>query len=322
MGVGVGAGQGRIRVAFLGACHAHAAAKMKLVRESARFELVGVAEREVPDGVRRLSRDEVLRDASIRAVLVESDTPDHARDAIEALEAGKHVAVEKPPADNLDDLKKMVRVAVDRGLTLQVGYMWRYNPAMEAAIAAAHQGWLGEIYMVRANMNILLGVTERKQWAAYKGGHMFELGCHLVDAMVRLMGKPVKVTPFLRHDGGYQDSLRDNTAAVMEWPRAMGVITGSGMQPNGFAHRLFEVCGTNGTATVSPIEPPVMTLELARAAGPYKGGTQVLRMGPHDRHRQELEALANSVGGPGMEGRAAQVELAVQETLLGVSGML
>jgi predicted dehydrogenase len=312
---GVGLASGRVRVAFLGDSHPHAAAKVKLVRESARLELAGIAGRD-------LSRAELLRDSSIRAVLVESDTPDHARDAIEALQAGKHVAVEKPPAVNLEDLRKMVRLAVDRHLTLQVGYMWRSHPAMQAAIEAARCGWLGDIYMVRANMNTLLGAEERKQWAAYPGGHMFELSCHLVDAMVRLMGKPVKITPFLRHDGAFEDCLRDNTAAVMEWPRAIGVITGSSLQPNGFAHRSLEICGTLGTALVSPIEPPVLTLELTRPAGPYKGGTQVLRMGPYQRYVKDIDALADLVEGPGMDAQAAQMELDVQDTLLRVSGML
>jgi predicted dehydrogenase len=55
--------------------------------------------------------------------------------------------------------------------------------------------------------------------------------------------------------------------AILEWPKAIGIFTAATLQPNATAHRFFEVCGTKGTARVSPIEPPVLHLDLAMPPG-------------------------------------------------------
>lgn len=60
---------------------------------------------------------------------------------------------------------------------------------------------------------------------------MFELGGHVIDPIVRLMGLLRKVTPFLRTDASYSDSLRDNTIAVMEWEHAIGIVQTSTASP-------------------------------------------------------------------------------------------
>src|SRR5580704_18710586 len=79
----------------------------------------------------------------------------------------------------------------------QVGHMWRYNPGIVKVLEAAREGWLGSIYMVRANIGNQLAANRRPERAEFSGGVMFELGCHVIDPMVRLMGRPRKVTATL-----------------------------------------------------------------------------------------------------------------------------
>ena len=100
----------------------------------------------------------------------------------------------------------------------------------------------------------------------------------------------------------------------------MAIIHGATMQPGSGGHRMFEVQGTNGTATVRPIEPPGVTIELANAAGPYKKGKQQLPMPEYKRYVDDLAELRRrcvdrrNFSFPGDE-------LLVQETLLRASGM-
>jgi len=101
---------------------------------------------------------------------------------------------------------------------------------------------------------------------------MFELGGHVIDPMIRLMGKPRDVQSILRKDGNYDDTLKDNTLAIFQWEKALGIVHGSNLQPGSSRYRAFEVHGTNGAAIVTPIEPPVLTVDLAKAAGPYTKG--------------------------------------------------
>lgn len=316
----------KLKAGFLGVGHSHFRGKLRLVERSADFELVGLCEEDAraraggPAGARWLTREELFAEAEV--VLVESAVHDHARHAEAALRAGKHVHVEKPPAATLEALRQLLRVAADQRRVLQVGYLWRYHPGFNAVLEAARQGWLGEVFLVRATMNTLVDAEERRRWAEFPGGAMFEQGCHLIDPLVRLLGRPAKVTPFLRHFGPPADGLADNTVAVFEFARATGIVTCAPLQPNAGRHRLFEVVGTNGVARLQPLEPPALTLDLGQAAGPYAAGRQELGLPPYERYVDELAALAAAVRGDRPLPTTAEVELNVQEALLGASGML
>jgi predicted dehydrogenase len=310
----------KIAVGFLGVGYSHFRDKHKLVSESNDWRLVGLCEEDAavrakgPAGARWLSAEQLFAEAEV--VVVESAVKDHARYAKRALLANRHVHVEKPPADTLEGFRELIRLAGEKKLLLQVGYMWRYNPGINAVLEAARKGWLGDVYLVRATMNTQAGPEQRREWERFRGGAMFEQGCHLIDPLVRLLGKPGKVTPILKHSSAIDDSLADNTVAVFEFPRALGVITSAPLQPNAGPHRFFEALGTNGTARVQPLEPPTLAVELAKAAGPYAAGKQEVKLPPYRRYVDEFAALAQSL----REGKplpfTAEEELNVQEALM------
>ncbi len=320
----------KIRAAFLGAGHPHAVTKLRLLMSSPGYDLAGVWEDGAkeraalgnPSGIRWLSRQQVLGDRSIEAVFIESAVKTHGPLAIEALEAGKHCHIEKPAADNLRDMRRIVDLAKSRRLVIQSGYMWRHNPAVERALEAARQGWLGEIYSVQARMNALMTAAARSEVSLFAGGQMFEMGAHLVDIVVRLMGRPRRITPFLRHDGPFEDSLQDNTAAVLEYPRALAILVSSALQPNSFSYRALEIFGANGSAVVRPIEPPSLEIDLAQAAGPYQKGRQKVALPPYERHAGEIAALAQAIRGEKPLDATPDTEMAVTEVLLAASKMV
>ncbi len=322
-----GAGD-RPRIAFLGGAHVHSPAKASLVRDSSDWDFAGIAE---PDpkllaayterGVRALSREQILADRTITVVAVESAVKDHAADALAALEAGKHVHVEKPAAHTIEGMRRLVDAARARRLLLQSGYMWRYHPAFERALEAARKGWLGRVYLVRGQIHTTLPPEQRAANGEFAGGQMFELGAHLIDAVVRLLGRPEKVTPFLRGDGGPAGRLMDNTLAVLEYPQAMAVIQSSAMQPHASAHRSFEILGENGTATIRPLEPASLEIDLARPAGPYIAGRQTVELPRYERYAADLAELAGAVRGEKALRVSLDEEFVVEETLLRASAM-
>ena len=166
------------------------------------------------------------------------------------------------------------------GTIVQMGYQWRYHPTMQAAIEAHTKGWLGHTYAIRATINKPISRETRKELAAFRGGMMFELGCHMIDRVVAVLGKPISVTGWLRHDAPIDDTLEDNTLAVFEFERAMAEVYIAAQQPNGGDYRTFEILGTNGTATVRPFAPHRLMVDLKDAAGPYKAGFQTIEMTP------------------------------------------
>jgi len=321
--------QAKLRIAFWGVAHSHAQDKINLAKNSPDWELAGFCEDDPKlqaeyekAGFRALVRDEMLGDTSLQVIAIESAVKPHASMARIALAAGKHVHLEKPPAENLSDLRTLVELARRKRLLLQMGYMWRHHPGINAALEAARKGWLGEVYLVRGTMNTLIGADRRPEWALFRGGQMFEQGSHLIDPMIRLLGKPQKITPYLRHHGSFSDNLADNTVAMFEYPRAMGIIMSSVLQPGATAHRAFEIFGANGNAVVRPIEQtPTLQIDLAKPAGPYKAGSQTFQYPQFRRYTGDFEELADAIRRGRMLSVSFEEDLLVQEALLRASEM-
>ncbi len=321
------AGKPRIPIGFLGATYSHGPEKIKLAMSSPDWEFVGVCEtsdagRQTCEklGAKIISQDELLARAQV--VAVESEVRDHAAHGLLALKAGKHVHLEKPPALRLADMQAVVALAREKKLLLQTGFMWRYNPGCNAIFDAVRQGWLGDVFMVRGFISNHLAAARRSDWAEFKGGSMFELGSHLVDLTVRLLGKPKGVSPFLRRHGQFQDSLQDNNVAVLEFDRATAVLINTALQPGATPQRSFEVLGSNGTATLQPIEPPGLALDLVKPAGPYKQGVQKVSLPAYKRYEGDFAELAAAVRGERALSVSLDAELLVAETVLQVGDML
>ncbi|HEU0123316.1 MAG TPA: Gfo/Idh/MocA family oxidoreductase [Bryobacteraceae bacterium] len=317
----------RIPIAFAGGSHSHAEAKAKICRDSADWDFLGVWEDDPAFRTKyeaaniKLLTSEQVFNGPARVIAVEGAVKDHFQFASRALARGKHVHVEKPPADTLEGMQRLVAAARAKNLLLQSGYMWRYHPGFNKVIEAVRSGWLGEIYMIRGQINTLIEPRRRPEWGQFHGGQMFELGAHLIDALVRVMGVPMKVTPFLRKQGVFKDSLRDNTMAVFEYSRALAVIQSATLQPGSSAHRCFEVLGTNGTAIIRPLEAPELSMDLATAVGPYKKGLQNVPLPPYKRYVDDLAELAAAVRGERKLVVSLDQELDVQKTLLAASEM-
>jgi len=312
----------RFKAGFLGLSHSHAGAKLRIVQNHPAFSLVGATEESADvqkayPGVHWMAQEELFNSSEV--IFVESPVRNHARNALAALQAGKNVHLEKPPSVQYRELVEIAQIARQRNLVLQCGYMWRYHPGFQAIFQAVRQGWLGEIYQVRGTMNNLLPSNERAAWAEFKGGAFFELAAHLVDALIRLMGRPAKVSPFLSSTN--RDELLDNNVAIFEFERAIGIITNSTNQPNANAHRSFDVLGKNGTMTLKPIEQPALHLDLQQAAGPYKAGPQSIPLPKYTRYAGDIDELAAALRGDRQLTVSLAEELLVHEWLLKATGM-
>ena len=119
----------------------------------------------------------------------------------------------------------------------------------------ARNDWLGEVFFVHGSIGSRIDPEARKELAFHPGGMMLELGCHLIDVLVAILGRPVQVTPVLRHDSAFDDGPADNTLAVFHYQRAVAMIESAAMESEGFQRRRLEICGTEGTIVAEPIEP-------------------------------------------------------------------
>lgn len=300
----------KIRIAFLGMSHSHAEGKLAVVKANPAFELAGVWDSQGKGQTR--SKADILGDKSIQAIACEGFVWENAGLALEALEAGKHVHLEKPPSETLAEFRKIQSIASRKKLLVQLGYMWRYNPAINEAFRLAKSGALGDLYAVRAQMNTIANAEQRKAWGRFRGGDMFEQGSHLIDMLVRLMGKPTRVTSTLQTHAQPADGFKDNTMAVLEWPRIIGTIHAATLQPNATAHRFLEILGTKGTAYVKPLEPPVLVTDI--------GGKTARTEYKYQRYVDDFVELAGCIAGGKPLSVTPEQDLWATEALLAACG--
>jgi predicted dehydrogenase len=316
----------RLRIGQIGTRHGHAAGKMATLRRlKDHFEVVALAgAEETPGdayaGLPRLEMAELLALPGLEAVLVETDFPDACAAAHAAIKAGKHVHLDKPGALDHAAFRAMRREAEDRGLIFQMGYMLRYNPAFQLLAEAVPGGWLGRITEIDAMMGKKLDEAGRLDLLRLEGGGMFELGCHLVDAVCGLMGKPTAVQAFSKPTG--TDGFKDNQLALLEFPGAMATLRCNMADPFGGPRRRFLITGTEGSMEIMPLESGQITARFTTSRGPYPKGTQQISLPvPSGRYDAELTAFAEAIRqGKSLPWDAAH-DNAVHETALQAGGV-
>lgn len=102
-------------------------------------------------GVKAMEFDDVLADPAIEGVVLALPPQYHADQAIAALEAGKHVLVEKPIALSVADARRVVEAAEKTGLVAMTGHVLRFHPAFEALEAMIAAGDLGAVRYVHSH---------------------------------------------------------------------------------------------------------------------------------------------------------------------------
>lgn len=320
-----------IRIAQIGTAHSHAVGKMEAIRALPDlYEVAGIAE---PDEKRRTSAEkaaaftglswrsetELLADSGIRAVVVETTLAAAPRAALAAIRAGKHVHLDKPGAADHAEFRTMRNEAAERGLTVQMGYMLRYNPAFELLFRAAREGWLGDITGIDASMGKLLPDSQLDAMRAFPGGGMFELACHLVDVVVTLLGNPAAVHAFSKSTRA--NGFPDNQLAVLEYPRATVTLRCNHGDPFGNPHRRFSVTGTKGAMEIQPLESGNGILRLTEPRGDYaKGETPLALKVPAGRYEGEFRDLARVIRGEKKLAWDAAHDITVHETALRAAG--
>lgn len=318
---------------MIGTGHGHAHSKVLALQSMAEYEFIGVCRPDPHDPalgpafekVRWLSPDEALQDPSVEMLAIEFADPDTNLDyAHRAVDAGKFVHLDKPPGSDFASFKRLLDNAKQRGRIVQMGYQWRYHPAMMTALEAARQGWLGRVYRFRASIDKPILADERKHLARYRGGMMFSEGCHLIDRATSLLGEPVKVTGVIRHHGTLNDGLADNCLAILEYPNALAEISMAGFLPQGNQQRYLEILGSNGWAKVQPYTGSHLTLELKDAAGPYAAGRHTLQppYPPGPGYTPDFAELASVIRNGAKPTYSAAHDLMTHRVLLEACGML
>jgi predicted dehydrogenase len=124
----------------------------------------------------------VLHDPQVHAVVLATPVPTHFEIAHQALQAGKHVYVEKPLTGQAAQARELIEVARQRRLKLMVGHLLEYHPAIIYLKEMLDRGQLGEpYYMYTQRVN--LGIVRRNENAWWSlAPHDISVVCHLLGS--------------------------------------------------------------------------------------------------------------------------------------------
>ncbi|HET7648359.1 MAG TPA: Gfo/Idh/MocA family oxidoreductase [Gaiellaceae bacterium] len=128
--------------------------------------------------------EEMLAADDVDAIVVATPVPTHHPLAKRALEAGKHVFVEKPPAMRVAEMDELVALAEERGLVLMPGHLLLYHPAVHKLKELVDSGELGDVLCVYGNRQNL-GKIRKDENA------LWSLGVHDLSVILYLIGEEI-----------------------------------------------------------------------------------------------------------------------------------
>lgn len=277
--------------------HAHALKELPFTELVMTMDIIGQRAEAMAQeygGEATADFQQVLANPKVEAVEICTPHYTHARLVLAALEAGKHVLVEKPMATNVEDAKEMIATAKRKGLQLGVIFQNRYNDASRAVKEVIEKGELGQILAARAFLTWHRSDEYYKldpwrgTWAQEGGGVLINQAIHTLDLMQWLMGKIQTVSASCRRWGHPHIEVEDTAEAYFRFANgALGCFYANNCYPTD-EPIFFEVTGEKGKAQIV----------ADRATITIDGDTR------------EVKPQAESVTHPAYWGRGHQTQLA------------
>jgi len=204
-----------------------------------------------------ISEEELLADPDIDAILIATESGNHFQHSCNALNAGKHVIVEKPPAMFPDEVLKCESLALEKGLMYAVIFQNRFNPAMKILKETYQNGRFGKSVLI----------TIRLRWCRYQdyyedgwhgtwkmdGGVINQQAIHHIDALEWVCGSITEVCS-KQNNILNQLEAEDTTVAILQFKNgALGVVEATtAARPEDFEASM-SIVGEKGIAVIGGV---------------------------------------------------------------------
>jgi xylose dehydrogenase (NAD/NADP) len=246
------------------------------------------------------SYEALLEDGDVDAVYIGLPNGMHHAWATRALEAGKHVLVEKPFTRHAAEVESAYGTADAAGLVLMEAFMYRHHPQTVVVRDLVADGAIGRLQGVRTVFTFPLeDLTNVRALPELDGGALMDVGCYCVSGIRLLAGEPQRV---------FGEQVVGSTGVDMAFHgtlRCAGDVIGqfeaSFRSPQ---RQVLEAVGADGVLIV---EAPFRAdwggaVRLARRDGETLSSAEVVEVQEANSYRLELENLADAV-----QGRAPQL---------------
>ena len=275
--------------------------------ETDRVEIVAVASRDgakaqayaAEHGIERAysSYEALLDDDGVDAIYIGLPNGLHHEWTMHALEAGKHVLVEKPYTRHAAEAGAAFGAAEAAGLVLMEAFMYRHHPQTAVVRDLVVGGSIGRLQVVKTTFSFALDdLTNVRALPELDGGAMMDVGCYCVSAIRLLAGEPAHVSgEQVVGPTGVDMALHGTLRCADD---VIGQFEASFRSPR---RQRVEVVGDEGTITV---EAPFRVdwggaVLLARPEGETLGEPEAVAVPRANSYRLQLENLADAVQGRG-----------------------
>ncbi len=242
------------------------------------------------------SRDQgaLLRDPGIDAVFVATPNFLHEHDVIAALEAGKHVLVEKPMAMNVPSCQAMIDAATSSKRQLMVAHCLRFNTSVLRVKDLIESGRIGRPVSLTCDF-MSQGRESKRKWKYEKsmagGGASFDLGVHIIDTIRFLARAPVtRVEATFRPDPLPRDEVDTLSSFLITFGN--GIVGRATASYDGPRHTFLEAYGTRGYARAFDFQP---SNGVVRFESEIEGVFEQYTVHNGDYYAKEIDAFAAAV---------------------------
>jgi len=246
------------------------------------------------------SYEDMVRRADLDGIVIVSPNAVHCEQAALAARHGKHVYVEKPIANTLDDGRRMIAACEQAGVTLLIGHVHRRHAANRKAKELVESGALGRIIMVEANLSSGQGwdlKPDEFRWrnddSGCPGGALMTIGVHQADTLNYLFGPIATAFAFFNHLH-VPAPVDDVTTTVFRF--RSGVLGYLGANFASPRVNWMQIYGTeaNLVRTVARVD---RRFDAERTQGPDES----TRLELYEKGRTEPRAVAFPIGDPLLE---------------------
>jgi len=201
------------------------------------------------------SYQELLDDSEIEAVYIPLPNHLHVTWAIKALQAGKHILVEKPVGISSEEAKKLLEESKKYpGLKIMEAFMYKFHPQWIHVKEMIDQGEIGTLKTIQSSFSFFddnqESIVNKK---AFGGGALMDIGCYSISVSRFLFGKePVSVSASIEYHPRFEVDIL--SSAILEFEQGVSVFSCSiQMVDNQRVH----VFGTDGSIEFEiPFNPP------------------------------------------------------------------
>lgn len=196
------------------------------------------------------NEEDLLADPEIDAVYIASPVVCHARQAMAAADAGKHILIEKPLALTSEEGEKVVKYCEEKGVQLAVGLMMRFGTYVQEMKKAIAENKIGRVVSGYAQFTCWypdMPGNWRQSKKSGGGGCLMDMGVHCIDLMQYIIGSKVKEIMAFNDTLSFQYEVEDTSTVLMRMKNGCQCVVQSNFNiPDSAAKWRLEFFGEQG----------------------------------------------------------------------------